>query len=96
MKGNKFVFDSVDLLYNKLHKISLNRGGSYIDSPKQLKNKKKTAINPRNNDGKSFEGTVTVALNHGNIVKDLQRISKVKPFINQYNWEKKQTFHHIK
>ena len=34
MKGNEFVFDSVDLLYNKLHKISLNRGGSYIDSSK--------------------------------------------------------------
>ena len=34
MRGSKFVFDSVDLLYYKLHKISLNRGGSYIDSPK--------------------------------------------------------------
>ena len=34
MKGSKFVFDSVDLLYYTFHKISLNRGGSYIDSPK--------------------------------------------------------------
>ena len=37
-----FYFDSVDSLYYKLHKISLNRGGSYIDSPKWLKNKKAT------------------------------------------------------
>ena len=34
IKGSKFVFDSVDLLHYNLHKISLNRGGSYIDSPK--------------------------------------------------------------
>ena len=40
MKGSEFVFDSVDLLYYKFHKISLNRGGLYVDSPKWLKNKK--------------------------------------------------------
>ena len=40
MRGREFVFDSVDSLYYKLHKISLNRGGSLIDSPKWLKNKK--------------------------------------------------------
>ena len=33
LKGSTFVFESVDLLYYILHKISLNRGGSYIDSP---------------------------------------------------------------
>ena len=33
MRGSGFVFDSVDLLNYKLHKISLNLGGSYIDSP---------------------------------------------------------------
>ena len=37
MKGRKIVFDSVDLLYCKLHKISLNRCGSYTDSLKWLK-----------------------------------------------------------
>ena len=40
MKGSEFVFDSVGLLEYKLNKISLNRGGSYIDSPEWLKNKK--------------------------------------------------------
>ena len=34
MRESKYIFDNVDLLYYKLHKISLNRGGSYIDSPK--------------------------------------------------------------
>ena len=37
LKGSEFVFDNVDSLYYKLHKISLNRGGSYIDSPEWLK-----------------------------------------------------------
>ena len=27
IRGNEFVFDSVDLLHYNLHKISLNRGG---------------------------------------------------------------------
>ena len=37
MKGSEFVLDSIDLLYYHLQKISLNRGGSYIDSPIWLK-----------------------------------------------------------
>ena len=38
MRGSEFVFDSINLLYYKLHKISHNRGGSYIDSPDWIKN----------------------------------------------------------
>ena len=35
MRGNEFIFDSVDLLYYNLKKIILNRkGSSYRDSPK--------------------------------------------------------------
>ena len=37
MRGCEFVFDSVNSLYCKLHKISLNGCGSYTDSPKWLK-----------------------------------------------------------
>ena len=33
MKGSDFVLESADLLLYELHKISLNRGGSYIGSP---------------------------------------------------------------
>ena len=41
MKGREFAFDSVDLLYYHLQKVSLKRTGStYIDSPKWIKNKK--------------------------------------------------------
>ena len=37
MKGSEFVFDGVDFLLFKLHKINLNRSGSYIDCPEWLK-----------------------------------------------------------
>ena len=33
MKGSEFVFDIAGSLYYKLHKIILQRGGSYIDHP---------------------------------------------------------------
>ena len=86
-RESEFIFDSVDLLYHNLQKISLNRkGSSYIDSPKWLKNKKAT-INPKNNDNNCFQYALTVALNYQNIKKVLQKISKFKPFIDQYNWK---------
>ena len=34
MRACEFVYDSVDALYYNLKKVSLSRGGSYIDSPK--------------------------------------------------------------
>ena len=69
MKGSEFIFDSIDILYYNLNKISLNRDRSYIDSPKWLKNKTAT-INPKNNDDKCFHYALTVALNHEQIKKD--------------------------
>ena len=64
----------------------MKRGGSNIDSPKWLKNKKAT-INPYNNDDNCFQYDLTVALNHQNIKNSTQRISKIKSFIDQYNWK---------
>ena len=86
MRGSEFVFDSVSSLYYKLHKINLNSGRSYIDSPKQLKNKK-TIINLKNNNEKCFQYAVAVALNHKQIKSHPERKSNIKPFIDQYNWK---------
>ena len=68
------------------NEISLNRGGSYIDSPKWLKDKKST-INPKNNDDKCFQYAVTLAFHLDNIDNHPERISEIKPFIDQYNWK---------
>ena len=79
MRGREFAFHYVQLLYYKCHKINLNRGGSYIDSPDGIKNKKAT-INPINKkDNKCFRYTVTVTLNYEEIKKDPQRTPKLHP-----------------
>ena len=86
MKGSDFAFDGVNYLYYDLNKISISKGGSYIDSPKCLKDKK-SAINPKNNDYKCFQYAVKLALNYDKIDRNPQRISKIKPFIEEYNWK---------
>ena len=86
MRGSDFGFYGVNFLYYDFNKISISRGGSYIDSPKWLKNKKST-INPKNNDYKCFQYAVTLALNLDKINTNSQIISKIKPFIEEYNWK---------
>ena len=76
MRGLEFEFNGVNFLYYGFNK---NRGGSYIDSPKWLKDKKST-INPKNNDGKCFQYAVTLALNLDKIKKNPRRVSKIKTF----------------
>ena len=86
MRGSAFEFDGINFFYYDFNKTSIYRGGTYIDSPKWLKNKRST-INPKNNDDKCFQYAVTLALNLDSINKHPQRISKIKPFIDQYNWK---------
>ena len=87
MRGNSFTFDHVDLLEYHFNKISLNRGSSYIDSPEWIKNKKVT-INPKNTkDNNCFQYAIIAALNSQNISHHSERIYKLKPFINNYNWK---------
>ena len=83
MRASEIVFDYVQLLYYKCHKINLNRGGWYIDSPDWIKTKKQKWI-------PSIKKltTVTIALNYEEIKKNHpQRITKIKFFINKYNWK---------
>ena len=66
MKGSELTFDSVDILYYNLKKISLNLGGPYADSTKWLK-KKIATINPKNNDDKCFQYAINAGSNYQNI-----------------------------
>ena len=72
MRGSEFIFDGVNVLYYDLNEISLNRGGSYIDCPEWIKNKKAT-INPNNNDKKCFQYALTVPLIYEKIKKKLTK-----------------------
>ena len=86
MRGSDFEFDGINFFNYNFNKTSIYRGGSYIDSPKWLKNKKST-INPKNNDHKCFQYAATLALNFDNINNHPEKISKIRPFIDQYNWK---------
>ena len=86
MRGSDLAFDGVNFLYYGFNKIRINRGGSYIDSPKWIKDKK-SIINKKNNDHKCFQYAVTLALNLDKINDHPERISKIKPFIEEYNWK---------
>ena len=67
MKGSSYIFERIDLLGYHLHKISLNRESSYIESSIWIKNKGVT-INPQNTeDNKCFQYEITTALNYQNI-----------------------------
>ena len=79
VRGSDFLFDDVYLLHYKCH------NGSYIDSPDRIQNKKAT-INPID-DNKCFQYATSVALNHEEMRRNSQRMSKIKLFINNYNWK---------
>ena len=86
MRGNDIIFDLVQLMHYKYRKVNFKRGGSNIDSPDWIKNKKAT-INPKNEDDKWFQYAATVALNYEEIELHSERVSNFKPFINKYNQE---------
>ena len=48
---------------------------------------KKAVINPQNKDEGRFKLAVIAALHHEKIKKDHQRISRLRPYENQCNWE---------
>ena len=76
MTGSDFIFDSVQLLCYKCHKMNLKRDGSYIDSSDWTK-KKKATINPKNADDTCFQYSVTVALNYGEFKWNPERVSNL-------------------
>ena len=84
--GKNYIFDIYLKLYH-FHEIDLKRGSSYINSPKWVKTKGVT-INPiKTKDNRCLQYVVAVALNHKNIRNHPERISNIKPFINNFNWK---------
>ena len=59
---------------------------TFIETPDLIKNKKCT-INSQNKDNKCFQYSVTLSLYHQEIKCHPKRISKIKPFVNNLNWE---------
>ena len=90
IKGSDFVFESVELMDYKLHRVRLRRGGSYIKSPEWLLHKGAT-INPKNeNDDECLRWSTISALNYNEIMK-----KSLKTYFKKLNMKIK-IFHCIK
>ena len=61
---------------------------SELNSLGWLRGKKETINNNNNNNNNNFQNALDDALNYQIIEKDPQRISKLKPCINNYNWKR--------
>ena len=85
MRGSEFVFDYVESLNDIFHKLDLKRSGSYIETPEWIQNKGAT-INCQDDNDKCFQYAIAIALSYDEIEKHHQRVNKVKPFVNKYDW----------
>ena len=82
-KDYKFHFGKVESYEMSSVNYKPLRGGSFIDLPDWIKNKK-AVINPKNDDNECFKWSIICSLNKG--VKDLQRLSKLKKIENTMDY----------
>ena len=90
IKGSDFVFESVDLMDYKLHRVHLKRGGSYIKSPKWLLHKGATINLKNKNDDECLRWSTIPALKYSEITK-----KRLKTYLKRLN-RKIKIFHHRK
>ena len=69
IKGRDFVFESVDLLDYKRHRVRLKRDGSYTKSPKWLENNKATMSPKNENDDECLRWSIISTLSYNDIMK---------------------------
>ena len=79
--------DSIMHLDISFHEVQLTRGSTYTNLPAWIANKK-AVINPQNqNNEECFKWAVIAALHHEKIDFHPERISKLKPYSDLYNWK---------
>ena len=86
VRNSKFVFDRILHMDIDFHRLNLTRGSSYIPLPDWL-TKKKAIINPRNSDMECFKWAIIAAMKWEKIGNNPERISKLKRYENEFNWE---------
>ena len=60
---------------------------SELNSLEWLKCKKEAINSNNNNNNNNFQNALDDALNYQTIESNPQRISKLKPYVNKYNWK---------
>ena len=81
--NSRFVFDEFLYLDVNFHQLNITRGSSYLPLPDWLASKK-AIVNPHNDDEECFKWSVIAAENAG--MKDPQRVSNLRKFMDNYNW----------
>ena len=81
--NSRFVFDEFLYLDANFHQLNLTRGSSYLPLPDWLA-RKKAIVNPHNDDEECFKWSVIAAENAG--MKDPQRVSNLRKFMDNYDW----------
>ena len=69
IKGSKFIFESVELIDYKLHRVHLKRGGSYVKSPEWLLHKGASVNSKNKNDDECLRWSTISSLNYNKIMK---------------------------
>ena len=81
--NSRFVFDEFLYLDVNLHQLNLMRGSSYLPLPDWLV-RKKAIVNPHNDNEECFKWSVITVENAG--MKDPQRVSNLRKFMDNYDW----------
>ena len=81
-----FTLDKIMHMYINFHRLALTRGGSCIEWPEWLKDKK-AMINRQNKDKDCFKWAVIAALHHEDIKHHPDRISLLRTYESQHNWK---------
>ena len=81
--NSRFVFDEFLCLDVNFHQLNLTRGSSYLPLPDWLA-RKKAIVNPHNDDEECFKWSVIAAESTG--MKDPQRVSNLRKFMDNYDW----------
>ena len=81
--NSRFVFDEFLYLDVNFHQLNLMRGSSYLPLPDWLA-RKKAIVNPHNDNEECFKWSVIPVEKVG--MKDLQRVSNLRKFMDNYDW----------
>ena len=81
--NSRFIFDEFLYLDVNFYQLNLMRGSSYLPLPDWLV-RKKVIVNPHNDDEECFKWYVITAENVG--MKDPQRVSNLRKFMDNYDW----------
>ena len=70
---------------NSNEKTIINNVNTFVETPVCIRFKK-AVLNPISNDSKSFQYSIILSLYHKEIGNNFNRITKIKPYVNNFNW----------